>query len=143
VVLVRGLLRMPALPYRAMPDVVFFRATPDAWAGIEITDKCTVAVFLVPLAAATGGLLLARRLQAWRLAAAAGAAAALMIAVNFVRILVIVAARCIGGQRGFELAHTELGTLLSILGTAAAGFVFVRIATGRGLWPLRTRGSSA
>jgi hypothetical protein len=66
-----------------------------------------------------------------------------MIAVNFVRILVIVAARCIGGQRGFELAHTELGTLLSILGTAAAGFVFVRIATGRGLWPLRTRGSSA
>jgi exosortase/archaeosortase family protein len=142
-VLVRVLLRMPALPYRAAQDVVFFRAAPDTWAGIEITDKCTVAVFLVPLATVTGGLLLARRLQAWRLAVAGGAAAALMIVVNFVRILVIVAARCIGGERGFELAHTQLGTLLTIIGTAAAGFVFVRIGTGRGLRPLRTGRSSA
>jgi exosortase/archaeosortase family protein len=142
VVLVRVLLRKPALPYRVAHDVVFFQVGPDAWAGIEITTKCTAAVFLIPLAAATGGLLLARRLVAWRLVAAAGAAAALMVTVNFVRILVIVAARCIGGQQGFEWAHIQLGTWLTIGGTAAAGFMFVRIGIGGGLRPLRTGGSS-
>jgi exosortase/archaeosortase family protein len=143
VLLLRVVLGLPALPYRAANDVVFFQAGPDAWAGIEITSKCSVVVFLVPLAAATGGLLLAQRLAAWRVTAAGVAAGALMIGVNFVRILVIVAARCIGGQQGFELAHVELGTWLTIGGTAAAGFVFVRIGTGAGLWPLHTGGSSA
>jgi hypothetical protein len=64
-----------------------------------------------------------------------------MVTVNFVRILVIVAARCIGGQQGFEWAHIQLGTWLTIGGTAAAGFVFVRIGIGGGLRPLRTGGS--
>jgi len=143
VVLVRVLLRMPALPYRVARDVVFFRVSPDNWAGIEITSMCSAVVFLVPLAAATGGLLLFRRLAAWRLAAAGAAAAALMIAVNFVRILMLVAARSIGGQQGFEWAHIQLGTWLSIGGTAAAGFVFVRIGTGRSVRLLRRGGSSA
>ena len=52
-------------------------------------------------------------------------------------------ARCIGGQQGFEWAHTQLGTWLTIAGTAAAGFVFVRIGTGGGPRPLRTGGISA
>ena len=143
VLLLRVVLGLPALPYRAADDVVFFRTGPEAWAGIEITSKCSVVVFLVPVAVGTGGLLLAQRLAAWRVAAAGVAAGALMIGVNFVRILVIVAARCIGGQQGFEWAHTQLGTWLTIAGTAAAGFVFVRIGTGGGPRPLRTGGISA
>jgi len=142
VVLVRVLLGIPALPYRAARDVVFFRAGADEWAGIEITAKCTVVVFLVPLAGATGGLLLAGRLKAWRLAVAGAAAAALMIAVNFARILMIVAARSIGGQQGFEWAHTQLGTWLTVIGMAAAAFVFVRIGCGPGPLPRRAGGSS-
>jgi exosortase/archaeosortase family protein len=141
--LIRVVLRLPALPYPAASDVVFFQAGSDAWAGIEITSKCTAAVFLVPLAAATGGLLLARRLDAWRLAAAAVAAGALMVGVNFLRLLVIVAASSIGGQQGFEWAHVQLGTWLTIGGTAAAAYLYVRIASGKAPGLLRAGGNSA
>jgi len=89
----------------------------NAFVGFTITLGCTAALLVIPFFMLTGGLIVARRTSIHRGVATLGILVVALFMVNQARLLVIaLSMRIWGFQRGFEISHVLLGTVVSTLG---------------------------
>jgi len=104
--------------------------------GFTITLGCTAALLVIPFFALTSGLIVARRTSVQRGLATLAILVASLFAVNQARLLVIaLSMRIWGFQRGFEISHVLLGTVVSTLGVLGGLLLY--------LWVLlRTRNAA-
>lgn len=97
-----------------------------------LTSECSVAYLLAALLIGSAPLMLLRQLSPWRTASAITVTAAIMISVNVARLTAIGATVSVWGRDpGLTIAHTYLGTLLTVVGTCAAGIAFAAVLVGR------------
>lgn len=100
-----------------------------------LTGECSVAYLLAALFIGAAPLMLLRQLARWRTVAAIAAGASVLILVNVARLTAIGATVSTWGRDpGLTIAHTYLGSLLTIVGTAAAGVTFAAVLV-RGTTP--------
>jgi len=93
-----------------------------------LTSECSVAYLLAALLIGAAPLMLLRQLARWRTVAAIAAGAGVLILVNVARLTAIGATVSAWGRDpGLTIAHTYLGSLLTIVGTAAAGVAFAAV----------------
>ncbi|QGN58686.1 hypothetical protein GKE56_13280 [Nostocoides sp. HKS02] len=124
---------------RAVGDVVFFGlGTKDAL-GLKITTGCTTVVLLAPFLLIMAAIAARSPVPVARVAAAATAGSAMLVAVNVIRLTGIAWATSVWGlAHGFEISHFLVGSIFAILGFAAALVVSVRLLVGgadpRGLY---------
>jgi len=98
-----------------------------------LTSECSVAYLLAALLIGAAPLMLLRKLSPWRTAAAITAGALVLVLVNVVRLTAIGATVSdLGRDPGLTIAHTYLGSVLTVVGTCAAGVLFAAILIGRG-----------
>ncbi len=89
----------------------------NAFVGFTITLGCTAALLVIPFFMLTSGLIVARRTSIHRGVATLGILVVALFVVNQARLLVIaLSMRIWGFQRGFEISHVLLGTVVSTLG---------------------------
>jgi len=89
----------------------------NAFVGFTITLGCTAALLVVPFFALTSGLIVARRASVQRGVATLALLVVALFVVNQARLLVIaLSMRIWGFERGFEVSHVLLGTVVSTLG---------------------------
>lgn len=102
-----------------------------------LTSECSVAYLLAALLIGAAPLMLLEKLSPRRTAIAISLSAAILVLVNMARLTAIGATVSEWGRDpGLTIAHTYLGSLLTVVGTCAAGIVFAAIMlghrTGRG-----------
>jgi exosortase/archaeosortase family protein len=96
-----------------------------------LTSECSVAYLLAALLIGSAPLMLLRQLPQWRTAAAVSLAAVILVLVNVARLTAIGATVSEWGRDpGLTIAHTYLGSILTVLGTAAAGLSFAAVLVG-------------
>ncbi len=114
---------------RALGSVILFRAQ-GVLVGVEISASCSVALLISPFCLLAGGLIVSRRVSIRRGLTSLGLLVLWLFAVNQARILVIVLSMRIWGlERGYELSHVLLGTVVSTLGVVGGLVIFVRSLT--------------
>jgi len=114
----------PAEVYGAA--VVFLQG--QKYSGFTVAAGCTATLLVVPFFFLTAGLLTFSRLSPRRCLAALGIVTVLVYAANQARMLLIAAVmRLLGGERGYEVSHVFLGTVVSTLGVLVAIVVFVAV----------------
>ena len=97
-----------------------------------LTSECTVAYLAGALLIGAAPLMLLRPLSPWRTASAVALGGAILILGNVARLAAIGATvSTLGRDPGLVIAHTYLGSLLTVVGTCAAGVVFVAVLLGR------------
>lgn len=97
-----------------------------------LTSECSVAYLLAALLVGAAPLMLMPQLSAWRTAFAIAAGAAVLVMVNVTRLTAIGATVSgVGRDPGLTIAHTYLGSVLTVVGTCAAGLLFAAILLGR------------
>lgn len=97
-----------------------------------LTSECSVAYLLAALLIGAAPLMLLKQLSPWRTAAAVSVGVAVLLVVNVARLTAIGATVSKWGRDpGLTIAHTYLGSLLTVLGTGAAGVAFVAVLLGR------------
>ena len=97
-----------------------------------LTGECSVAYLMVALLIGTAPLLLLRKLAPSRTLTAVGVAVSILIIANLARLTAIGATVSeFGRDPGLTIAHTYLGSVLTVLGTCAAGVAFAAIVIGR------------
>lgn len=105
---------------------------PSAQAIFVLTSECTVAYLLAALFIGGAPLMLLRRLSPRRTAIAIIVTATILTLVNVIRLTAIGAAVSQWGiDRGFSIAHTYVGSVLTIVGTSVAAIVFGAVLIGR------------
>jgi exosortase/archaeosortase family protein len=110
-------------------SVVFLRG--QAYNGFTVAAGCTATLLLVPFFFLTAGLLGFSRLSPRRCLAALVLVTVLVNAANQGRMLLIAwQMRTLGGERGYEVSHVFLGTVVSTLGVLLAIVVFVGVLVG-------------
>jgi exosortase/archaeosortase family protein len=93
-----------------------------------LTAECSVAYLLAAFLIGCAPLMLLRKLAARRTVLAVAVTAAILIAVNIARLTAIGATvSAVGTDPGFQIAHTYLGSLLTVLGACLAGVAFAAI----------------
>lgn len=98
--------------------------------GLQMTPECTSAFLVLPLLLIGAVMIMLRPRITNRVLLALGAAALAVIVVNQVRILTLVGlVNWLGIQRGYYWGHTLLGSMVSVLGGAAALVLFVWLST--------------
>lgn len=112
------------------------------YAGFTVSAGCTATLLVVPFFLLTAGLLSFSRFSVKRSLTALGVVTLLIYVANQARLLLIAGVmRVFGGERGYELSHVFLGTIVSTLGVLLAIVAFVAILVG---WrPARAGRSSA
>lgn len=96
-----------------------------------LTNECSVAYLLAAVLIGSAPLMLLRQLSPWRTASAVGVTAVVLILVNIVRLTAIGATvSTVGHDPGLQIAHTYLGSLLTIVGACAAGVALVAVLVG-------------
>jgi exosortase/archaeosortase family protein len=96
-----------------------------------LTSECSVAYLLATLLIGCAPLMLLQKLPPYRTAAAIGTAAAILVLVNTARLTAIgTTVSEWGRDPGLTIAHTYLGSVLTVLGTAAAGLAFTAVLVG-------------
>jgi exosortase/archaeosortase family protein len=76
--------------------------------------------------------MLLRQLSPWRTAIAVSVGLTILVLVNVARLTAIGATVSTWGRDpGLAIAHTYLGSLLTVLGTCAAGLAFAVTLVGR------------
>ncbi|HWU59244.1 MAG TPA: exosortase S [Microbacteriaceae bacterium] len=119
-------------------DVVYYGLGTDSVNGLQITTLCSTVILVTPLLALAGVLLMLPRFRVRFVARGLGLALALVILCNFLRYCSAALAMQLAGREGFDVVHRYLGSVLVILGFAAAFILLLRIgANGR----LRKRSS--
>jgi len=108
-------------------------------ATFVLTSECSVAYLLAALLIGAAPLMLLKKLSPWRTAIAVSVSAAILVLVNVARLTAIGATVSEWGRDpGLTIAHTYLGSLLTVIGTCAAGTAFAvvmlrhRRVSGRG-----------
>jgi exosortase/archaeosortase family protein len=97
-----------------------------------LTSECSVAYLLATLLILAAPLMLLRQLSPWRTATAVSVGAAILIIVNVARLTAIGATVSEWGRDpGLTIAHTYLGSVLTVVGTCAAGIAFAAVLIGR------------
>ena len=95
-----------------------------------LTSECSIAYVLAALLIVAAPLMLLRQLSPWRTTLAVGIAAAILIIGNVARLAAIGATVSgLGLHPGLTIAHTYLGSLLTVLGTGTAGVAFAWVLT--------------
>jgi len=97
-----------------------------------LTSECSVAYLLAALLIGSAPLMLLRQLSPWRTAVAITVGAVTLTAVNVARLTAIGATVSTWGRDpGLAIAHTYLGSLLTVVGTCAAGVAFAAVLVSR------------
>ncbi len=97
-----------------------------------LTDECSVAYLLAALFIGAAPLMLLRQLSPWRTGAAVSITATILMVVNVGRLTAIAATVSgLGIDPGLTIAHTYFGSLLTVVGTCAAGVAFAAVLVGR------------
>jgi exosortase/archaeosortase family protein len=97
-----------------------------------LTSECSVAYLVAAVLIGTAPLMLLRQLAPWRTALALTAAVTVLILVNVARLTTIGATVSTWGRDpGLAIAHTYLGSLLTVAGACAAGVAFAVTLVGR------------
>ncbi len=97
-----------------------------------LTSECSVAYLLAALLIGSAPLMLMRQLSPWRTAIAVAVTATILTLVNVVRLAAIGATVSTWGtDPGFAIAHTYLGSVLTIVGACGAGITYAAILAGR------------
>jgi exosortase/archaeosortase family protein len=97
-----------------------------------LTSECSVAYLVAALLIGGAPLMLLRPLSPWRTALAVGVGVAVLVLGNVARLTAIGATvSTYGRDPGLTIAHTYLGSLLTVLGTCAAGVAFAAVLLSR------------
>jgi exosortase/archaeosortase family protein len=97
-----------------------------------LTSECSVAYLVAALLIGSAPLMLLRQLSPWRTAMAVTVALAVLVFVNVARLTAIGATVSTWGRDpGLAIAHTYLGSVLTVVGTCAAGLAFAVTLVGR------------
>jgi exosortase/archaeosortase family protein len=103
-----------------------------------LTSECSVAYLLSALLIGAAPLMLLKKLSPWRTAIAISVSAVVLVLVNVARLTAIGATVSEWGRDpGLTIAHTYLGSLLTVVGTCAAGIAFAAVMLGHGPGPGR------
>lgn len=101
-----------------------------------LTSECTVAYLAGALLIGAAPLMLLRPLSPWRTAAAVAVGGTILFSGNLARLAAIGATvSTVGRDPGLVIAHTYLGSVLTVVGTCAAGIAFVAVLLGRRIPP--------
>ena len=93
-----------------------------------LTSECSVAYLLAALLIGSAPLMFLRQLSPWRTASAVVITALILTLVNTARLTAIGATVSEWGTNpGFAIAHTYLGSVLTVVGTCCAGVAFAAI----------------
>jgi exosortase/archaeosortase family protein len=93
-----------------------------------LTSECSVAYLVAALLIGGAPLMLLRPLAPWRTALAIGVGVSVLVMGNVARLTAIGATvSTYGRDPGLTIAHTYLGSLLTVLGTCAAGVAFAAV----------------
>jgi exosortase/archaeosortase family protein len=121
-------------PTMAVPSrhlLILYKST-SVQSIFVLTSECSVAYLLAALFIGSSPLMLLRQLSPWRTTVAIVVTAAILILLNVARLTAIGATVSAWGRDpGLEIAHTYLGSFLTVVGTCAAGVAFVVILVGR------------
>jgi exosortase/archaeosortase family protein len=97
-----------------------------------LTSECSVAYLLAALLIGSAPLMFLNRLSPWRTGGAVVITAFILILVNIARLTAIGATVSEWGTNpGFAIAHTYLGSVLTVVGTCCAGVAFAAILVTR------------
>jgi exosortase/archaeosortase family protein len=97
-----------------------------------LTSECTVSYLAGALLIGAAPLMLLRPLSPWRTAVAIGLGGSILILGNVARLTAIGATVSrLGTDPGLLIAHTYLGSLLTVVATCAAGITFAAVLLGR------------
>ena len=100
--------------------------------GLRMTPECTSAFLLIPLLLIAAVMIALRPRISRRVLLALAIAGLALVVVNQLRILTLVGlVGWLGTDQGYYLGHTLLGSLVSVIGGAAALVLFVWVATRR------------
>ncbi len=98
----------------------------------HLSSDCSVAYLLAALFLGAAPLMLLRQLSPWRTGIAIGITATILMLVNVGRVTAIAATvKGFGFDSGLTIAHTYLGSFLTLTGTCVAGLVFAAVLVGR------------
>jgi exosortase/archaeosortase family protein len=97
-----------------------------------LTSECSVAYLLAALLIGGAPLMLLRPLSPWRTALAVTVGVSVLVLGNVARLTAIGATVSTWGRDpGLTIAHTYLGSLLTVVGTCAAGVAFAAVLLSR------------
>jgi exosortase/archaeosortase family protein len=114
----------------AQRQSVYFGLGSDTPFGLRMSPECTSAFLLLPLVLVSAVMTVLRPQIARRVLGALGAAAVALILINQLRVLLLVGLiDWFGTDQGYYLGHTLFGSLVSVIGGAAALVMFVWLAT--------------
>jgi exosortase/archaeosortase family protein len=113
----------------AQRQSVYFGLGGETPFGLRMSPECTSAFLLLPLLLVGAVMILLRPHIARQVLGALGFSLVALILVNQLRLLMLVGLiDWLGTDRGYYLGHTVFGSLISILGGAAALVLFVWLA---------------
>lgn len=109
---------------------LYFGLGTDHAFGLQMSPECTSAFLVLPLLVVGAAMIALRPRIASRVLGALALATLAVILVNQLRILTLVGLiDWLGTDRGYYWGHTLLGSMVSIIGGAAALVMFVWLAT--------------
>src|SRR5439155_16716266 len=131
-----GILRLitsSGVAVRADQETVYFGLTGNTPLGLRMTPECSSVFLLLPLLLVTAVMLALRPANARRLFFSLAVSSFAVLAVNQLRVLMIVGlVNWFGPDTGYYWGHTLLGSMISVLGGATALVLFVWLATRKG-----------
>lgn len=114
----------------AQRQSVYFGLGGDTPFGLRMSPECTSAFLLLPLLLVGAVMIVLRPRITRQVIGALGIAVVALILVNQLRLLMLVGLiDWMGTDRGYYLGHTMFGSLISVIGGAAALVLFVWLAT--------------
>ena len=114
----------------AQRQSVYFGLGSDRPFGLRMSPECTSAFLLLPLLVVGAAMIVLRPRVTRQVLVALGVSVVALVLVNQLRLLMLVGLiDWLGTDRGYYLGHTMFGSLLSVIGGAAALVMFVWLAT--------------
>lgn len=114
----------------ASRQTVYFGLGSSTPLGLKMTPECTSAFLLLPLLVVGAVMIALRPRITRRVLLALAVAAVAVIVVNQLRVLTLVGlVNWLGIDRGYYWGHTLLGSMVSVIGGAAALVLFVWLST--------------
>lgn len=111
--------------------VILYKST-SVHSVFVLTHECSVAYLLSAFLIGSAPLMFLRQLSPWRTVTAVSITAGILILVNMARLTAIGATVSTWGRDpGLAIAHTYLGSLVTVVGTCAAGIAFAAVLVGR------------
>lgn len=115
------------LPASGLGHSGLFSVDDEGPALFRITGECSIAPLVGGVVLLAGLLLALRGDGVARLLGAAAVACGVIVAVNQVRMLMIVFAYATWGETGFRVTHVYVGSMLILAGLVFAVVVFLRL----------------